>query len=151
MSQDAREVERQRFVNSVGLLFARYGVTTTFGRVFALLLTSDDPLGIDDMAAWLGTSKSGTSVAARELERLGLVHRHLTPGSRRILYEASDDMVPMFEAQFARIRQQRALIQQGEQVVSASGLASQRLRTMVALHDFWLAESAAIVERWRRQ
>lgn len=144
---DEREVERHRFVDAIGLFLSRYGVAATLGRVFALLLISDDPLSLDAIAAWLGASKSGTSVAARDLERLGLVRRHLTRGSRRILYEASDNMLPIFEAQFARIREQRCLIEKGEQLVEP-GRARERLRTMLALHDFWLSESAGIMTRW---
>jgi predicted transcriptional regulator len=147
---DQREDERHRFVDAMGLLLSRYGVAATLGRVFALLLINDDALSLDDIATWLGTSKSGTSVAARDLERLGLVRRRLTRGSRRILYEASDDMVPIFEAQFGRIRQQRCLLQRGEQLVQP-GRARHRLRTMLALHDFWLSQSAGIIQRWRER
>jgi hypothetical protein len=147
---DPGEQARHRFVDSIGVFLARYGVAPTIGRVFALLLISDTPLSLDDIAAWLPTSKSGTSVAARDLEGLGLVRRHLTRGSRRILYEAADDMMPIFEAQFARIRQQRRLFLQGEGLVR-TGRARERLRSMLALHDFWLAESAGIVERWSQR
>lgn len=145
---DEREEQRHRFVDGVGSLLSRYGLAATLGRVFALLLISDGALSLDEIAAWLGASKSGTSVAARDLERLGLVRRHLTRGSRRILYEASDDMMPIFEAQFARIREQRRLLEAGETLV-APGRASERVRSMLELHDFWLSESAGIIERWR--
>src|SRR5207248_5095926 len=93
------EQERHRFADALGVFFGRYGLGPTFGRVWALLLISDDPLSLDAIAAWLRASKSGVSVVARDLERLGLVRRHLTRGSRRIRYEACDDMVPLFEAQ----------------------------------------------------
>jgi DNA-binding transcriptional regulator GbsR (MarR family) len=142
--------ERHRFVDAMGAYFDRYGAAATVGRVFALLLTSNDPLSLDDIADWLGTSKSGTSVAARDLERLGLVRRQLTRGSRRILYEASDDMAAIFDAQFARIREQRGLFAQAEPLVK-SAPAAQRLQRMLELHDFWLTESARIIDHWRRR
>ncbi|HET6315932.1 MAG TPA: MarR family transcriptional regulator [Chloroflexota bacterium] len=147
---DASEHERQRFVDAIGAFFTRYGAAATVGRVFALLLTSDEPLSLDDIAARLGISKSGCSVAARDLERLGLIHRHVTRGTRRILYEAHDDMLSLFDAQFARIRQQRSLFAQGESLVH-SARAKERLRRMLDLHDFWLEEIAGIVERWRQR
>ena len=142
--------ERQRFIDAMGALFNRYGAAATVGRVYALLFTSDDPLSLDDIAAQLRISKSGTSVAARDLERIGLVRRHVVSGTRRILYEASDDMLALFEAQFARIRHQRSLFAHGETLVR-SARAKKRLREMLDLHDFWLHESAGIVERWRRR
>jgi DNA-binding transcriptional regulator GbsR (MarR family) len=141
---------RQRFVDRIGVFFARYGLPATLGRVFALLLISDRALSLDDVADQLTTSKSGVSVAARGLEQLGLVHRHLVKGSRRILYEASDDMTPLFEAQFERIRQQRALLADGTPFVT-NGPAQTRLQRMLHLHDFWLAESTGIVQRWREE
>ena len=134
----------------MGEFFARYGVAATIGRVFALLLTSDAPLSLDEIAAWLGTSKSGISVAARDLERLGLVRRQLTRGSRRILFEASDDMAAVFEAQFTRIREQRGLFVQAEPLLG-SERARRRLQRILELHDFWLTRSARILNDWRNR
>ena len=74
----------------------------------------------------------------------------MTRGTRRILYEASDDMASLFDAQFARIRQQRTLFAQGESIVH-SAHARERMRKMLDLHDFWLSESAGIMERWRQR
>ena len=146
----AVEAERHHFVDGIGQFFSRYGATATIGRVFALLLISDDPLSLDDITAWLGVSKSGASVATRDLERIGLVRRQLTRGSRRVLYEACDDMSSTFEARFAQVRLLRDLLSQGESLVS-SAHAQQRLAAVIALHDFWLAESAGIIQRWRNQ
>ena len=147
---DPLEPERHRFVDAIGEFFARYGATATIGRVFALLLISDSPLSLDDIAAWLGVSKSGASVATRDLERLALVRRQLTRGSRRVLYEVSDDMSPSFEARFAQVRQLRDLLARGESLVT-SAHARRRLDAMLDLHDFWLAESAGIIDRWRNR
>lgn len=145
-----RTEERQRFIDATGAFFTRYGAAATVGRVFALLLTSDDPLSLDDIAAHLGISKSGTSVATRDLERLGVVRRQVTSGTRRILYESHDDMIALFDAQFARIHQQRSLFAQGERFVH-SARAKKRMQRMLDLHDFWLSEIAGIVERWRQR
>ncbi len=141
---------RQRFVDDFGQVFVRYGLTLTFGRVFGLLLLSDDPLSLDDLAAQLGVSKSGTSVAARDLERLGVARRLGTPGSRRVLYEANDNLEPIFEAQFARIRHQLTNLQRAEPLLG-QGRAKERLDEMKELHEFWLRESDGIMERWRQR
>ena len=140
---------RRRFINDLGHLYARYGLSVTFGRVFGLLLLSDDPLGLDDISTLLQISKSAVSVVTRELLQAGIVRRLSTPGSRRVLYEASDDMVPIFHATFARVRQSLPLLQSGEPLAHP-GHARRRMREMIALHEFWLAESEGIIERWRR-
>ena len=147
----ATQVDRARratFIEDFGQLFARYGLAATFGRVFGLLFISDRPLSLDDIAEQLGVSKSGVSVATRDLERLGVARRSGTPGTRRVLYEAADNMEPIFEAQFARIRQSLAILQQVRGAVPGER-AGRRLERMSALHQFWLDESQGIMERWR--
>jgi DNA-binding transcriptional regulator GbsR (MarR family) len=141
---------RQEFIDATGAFFTRYGAAATVGRVFALLLTSDDPLSLDDIVHHLGISKSGTSVATRDLERLGLIRRQVRTGSRRILFEAHDDMHVLFESQLTRIKQQRSLFATGEELVHTAR-AKQRLQQLVELHDFWLHEVQHIAERWRQR
>jgi len=141
---------RRRFINDLGHLYARYGLSVTFGRIFALLLLRDEPISLDDLAGELEVSKSAVSVAARDLERAGVVRRLTSPGSRRVLYEASDDMVPIFQAQFSRVRQALPVLQ-GSDSLANPGRARQRMRDMIELHEFWLAEAEGIIERWRRR
>lgn len=142
------EAER-RFVDDLGQMYARYGLAPTFGRVFALLLISDEPLSLDELAAKLGISKTQASVAARDLERLGGARRLSTPGSRRIRYEASENMETIFKVQFERIRDGLDKLQRVEPALSP-GRGKNRLRQMKELHEFWLRESEGIMERWRR-
>jgi DNA-binding transcriptional regulator GbsR (MarR family) len=139
----------RRVVDDFGQLFARYGLPLTFGRVFGLLLISDDPLSLDDIAALLGVSKSSSSVTTRELERLGVARRFAIPGSRRIVYELGDDLEPIFESQLIRVRQQLAVLDKVEPLLNA-GPARERLHRMQELHEFLLRESEYMRDRWRQ-
>ncbi len=139
---------QRRFVDDYAQLLARYGLALTVGRAFGLLLLSDDPLSLDEIAARLGVSKTGASVATRDLERLGLVRRLGTPGSRRLLYETDEDAGPIFEAQSARFRQQLVHLRRAD-LLLAEGRAKDRLRRMIELHEFWLDELGLILARWR--
>ena len=141
---------RRRFVEDFGQLFARYGLGPSFGRVFGLLLMSDEPLSLDEIAESLGISKSGTSVAARELERAGVARRLSTPGSRRALYEASDEFESIFHSQFGRVREQLGSLERADGLLPR-GRAKTRMRRLKELHEFWLSESEAIIDRWRRR
>jgi predicted transcriptional regulator len=141
---------QRRFADDLGQLYARYGIAVTFGRVFALLLLNDEPISLDDIATQLEVSKSAVSVATRDLERVGIARRVGQPGSRRVLYEANDDMAPIFDAMFARIRQSVPVFQQADPLLRP-GKARVRLREMLELHEFWLTEGADILERWRRR
>jgi predicted transcriptional regulator len=141
---------QRRFVDDIGQAFARYGLPLTIGRVFGLLLINNEPLSLDEMAAQLKVSKTGTSVAARDLERIGVVRRLATPGSRRILYEADDNMEPIVEAQFARMRYMLTLLQRSDGI-APPGRALQRMRNLQELYEFSLRESDSILERWRER
>jgi predicted transcriptional regulator len=142
--------QRRRFIDDFGHMYAHYGLSLSFGRAFALLLTNDGPLSLDEIAAQLETSKSAISVATRDLERAGVARRVIRPGSRRVLYEASDDLLPTFEAQFTRVRQSLQVLKRAH-LLALRGRAGERMREMIALHEFWLEESQGIVERWRRR
>jgi MarR family len=151
-AQDGRELDlaRRRFMDDLGHLYARYGLSVTFGRAFALLLLSDQPISLEDLATQLEISKSAVSVAARELERVGVARRLTSPGSRRVLYEANDDVAPLFQGMFARVRLSLPVFQAAESIASP-GRATQRLRELVELHEFWLMEAEGILERWRQR
>jgi predicted transcriptional regulator len=148
-ARDRLSEPARRFVDDFGHLYARFGLTLTFGRVFALLLLSDRPLSLDEMARQLAVSKSGASVVARDLVEVGIARRLGSPGSRRVLYEASDTMEPIFEAQFGRVRATLPVLKRGEPHVP-KGRARQRFRAMVDLHEFWLREGAGIIDRWQK-
>jgi DNA-binding transcriptional regulator GbsR (MarR family) len=144
------DLARRRFIDDLGHLYARYGLSVTFGRAFALLLLAEQPISLDDIARELEVSKSAVSVAARDMERAGLARRLTTAGSRKVLYEANDDLAPLFEAMFGRVRLSLPVYQAAERVASP-GRARQRLHDMVELHEFWLTEAEGILERWRQR
>jgi DNA-binding transcriptional regulator GbsR (MarR family) len=137
-------------VDDLGHLYARFGLSGTFGRAFALLLLSDQPISLEDLATQLEVSKSAVSVAARELQRVGAARRSTIAGSRRVLYEANDDLVPLFQAQVARVQQSLPVFRAAEALTSP-GHATRRMRDIVELHEFWLTEFDGMIERWRQR
>jgi DNA-binding transcriptional regulator GbsR (MarR family) len=148
-NNDGQADARIGIADDIGRVYARYGLALSIGRVFGLLLASDEPLTLDDIAATLGISKSGASVAARDLERVGVVHRLGMPGSKRVLYEATESMESTFAGTFARVRDSLNAMNRAESRLTA-GKAKRRMQEMVEVHEFWLRESDGIIERWRR-
>jgi HTH-type transcriptional regulator, osmoprotectant uptake regulator len=140
---------RIAIADDIGRVYTRYGLALSIGRVFGLLLASDEPLTLDEIAGTLGISKSGASVAARDLERVGVVHRLGTPGSKRVVYEATESMESTFAGTFARVRDSLNAMNRAHDQLPA-GKAKRRMREMVQVHEFWLRESDGIIERWRR-
>jgi DNA-binding transcriptional regulator GbsR (MarR family) len=141
---------RIQVADDIGRTYARYGLALSVGRVFGLLLASDEPMSLDEIAQTLGISKSGASVAARDLERVGGVHRLGTIGSKRVFYEATDTMESTFDATFARVRDSLETMKRAQARLGA-GKAGRRMKEMVEVHEFWLRESDGIKERWRRR
>jgi DNA-binding transcriptional regulator GbsR (MarR family) len=143
------EDPRIGIADDIGRVYTRYGLALSIGRVFGLLLASDEPLTLDEIAGTLGISKSGASVAARDLERAGVVHRLGTPGSKRVLYEATESMESTFAGTFARVQDSLNAMNRAHSRLAA-GRAKRRMKEMVEVHEFWLRESSGIIERWRR-
>ena len=141
---------RLQIADDVGRTYARYGLGLSVGRVFGLLLASNEPLSLDEIAETLRISKSGASVATRDLERVGVLHRLGTPGSRRVLYEATDEMESTFSGTFARIRDSLYTMQRAEKQLGP-GKAKRRMKEMVEVHEFWLRATDEMMARWRRR
>jgi len=146
----AEEDVRLTIADDIGHLYARYGLALSIGRVMGLLLASNEPLSLDDIAETLGISKSGASVAARDLERIGVVNRRGTPGSKRVVYEATDRMESTFSGTFARITDSLHAMNRAESRLGP-GKAKKRMKEMVEVHEFWLRESNGMMERWTRR
>jgi len=94
---------RDECIDEFTRAFAQYGMTLTVGRVFGLLLLSDEPLGLDDIARELSMSKSAASRTMRDLEHIGIVRRLGTPGSRRVVFAVDDAADRILDSTLARI------------------------------------------------
>jgi hypothetical protein len=143
------EAER-RFVDDVARLLVPWGVPQTAARLYGYLLLSPEPVSLDRIAADLEVSKSSASVAARLLEMYTLAHRHGQRGSRRVLYEASDNYEGMLTAQNRVLEAGAELLRAGARDV-ASGNARERLEAMA---DFYLVTREAMesaLRRWRER
>lgn len=88
-----------RFADRVAAVFEHDGLPPIAGRIFALLLLSEDPLSLDQLSEELGISKASASTNARLLAQFGLVEPVRRPGSRRDYYRTADDL---FERSMAR-------------------------------------------------
>lgn len=89
----------RRFTDRIGSLFEHDGLPPIAGRIFALLLLSEEPRSLDQLSDDLGISKASASTNARLLARFGLVEPVSRPGSRRDYYRTAGDL---FERSMAR-------------------------------------------------
>ena len=73
-----------------------WGVNRSIARAHALLIASEDPLNLDDVAARLGISKGNASMSLKELRAWGVVSRVSVAGDRRDFFETEPDVWRMF-------------------------------------------------------
>ena len=92
--------EQRSFVERMGQSAETDGMSPIAGRLFAVLLLSDELRSLDDLAAELEVSKASVSTDARRLLDRGIVVRVTRPGDRRDYYE----LAPDFFAQVVRSR-----------------------------------------------
>jgi DNA-binding transcriptional regulator GbsR (MarR family) len=145
--QEVAQAVRSRCVDEFTEAFARYGMTLTVGRVFGVLLVSDEPLGLDDIARELSLSKSAASRTVRDLEHIGIVRRLSTPGSRRVLFTVDDAADRLLDSTTARIKEFRDLFQSTSERLGGTP-AARRLETMTELYDFMATEIDKIRADW---
>lgn len=87
------------FVEKMGLALESDGFPRIAGRIFGLLLLSEDCRSLDDLAAELGVSKGSVSTNARLLELRGVLERNSRPSDRRDYYRVPPDLFSQTMAQ----------------------------------------------------
>ena len=113
-NEEIRQI-RKRFIQGMAEILAPLGVPQTAARLYGYLLLSEAPVSLDRIVADLEISKSTASVGAHLLELYTLVRRSGQRGTRRVLFEPSDDYSGMINAQKRVLEQLAALIKEGAQ------------------------------------
>jgi len=86
------DAQTANFTERMGLALESDGLPRIAGRIFGLLLVSEDSRSLDDLAAELRVSKGSVSTNARLLEQRGLVERICRPADRRDYYRTLPDL-----------------------------------------------------------
>jgi DNA-binding transcriptional regulator GbsR (MarR family) len=80
------------FIERMGLALESDGLPRIAGRIFGLLLVSEDARSLDELAAELKVSKGSVSTNARLLEQRGVLERMSRPADRRDYYRLPPDL-----------------------------------------------------------
>jgi DNA-binding transcriptional regulator GbsR (MarR family) len=86
------DAQTVNFIERMGLVLESDGLPRIAGRIFGLLLVSEDARSLDDLAAELRVSKGSASTNARLLEQRGLLERVCRPADRRDYYSVPHDL-----------------------------------------------------------
>jgi DNA-binding transcriptional regulator GbsR (MarR family) len=146
---DARTLQ---FTDRLALLFENDGLPPIAGRIFGLLLLSDDALSLDQLAESLGVSKASASTNARLLAQLGVVEQVRRQGSRRDYYRMAPDLFERSMAQrLARWRRFTEVIGEGRRTLP---LRSTEVRRRLEQYESGFSYMADAIGRamleWRR-
>lgn len=83
---------RQRLVEIGGRTSQDLGLGRVVGQMLAYLYLQEGERSLDQIGEDLGLSKAAASVAARQLESLGLLRRCWRKGDRRSYYRTADNI-----------------------------------------------------------
>jgi HTH-type transcriptional regulator, glycine betaine synthesis regulator len=86
----------QRFVEAWGAMGSLWGINRSVARVHALLMASEEPISLEEIADRLQISKGNASMSLRELRTFGVVRQVEVPGDRRDFYVTEPDVWTMF-------------------------------------------------------
>ncbi|MCF8010304.1 MAG: GbsR/MarR family transcriptional regulator [Clostridiales bacterium] len=100
--QDKLNGVRETVINAIGETMDLYGVTPSTGRLFATMYFYEEPMSLDEMARYMGMSKTRMSTTARALLDIKMVEKVWQKGSRKDLYRARQDFTDNFIYFFCR-------------------------------------------------
>lgn len=104
---------QKRFVQEFGNLYASYGLKRLNGLIIGLLLSSEVPVSLGDIARLLNRSKGLISEAVRRLHSLGFIKKIEGPHSRRDYYTADEStFLNVFHFNMTTVRKNIALADQ---------------------------------------
>lgn len=86
----------REFVEAWGAMGSLWGINRSVARVHALLMASEGPISLDEVADRLQISKGNASMSLRELRTFGVVRQVEAPGDRRDFYVTEPDVWTMF-------------------------------------------------------
>ena len=86
----------QRFVEAWGAMGSLWGINRSVARVHALLMASEEPISLEEIAERLQISKGNASMSLRELRNFGVVRQVEVPADRRDFYVTEPDVWTMF-------------------------------------------------------
>jgi predicted transcriptional regulator len=141
---------KQRFIEDVARLMVPWGVPQTAARLYGYLLLSPEPVSLDRMTVDLKISKSSASVAARLLEQYTLVRRLGERGSKRALYEVSDNYEGILTEQNRLLEALAELLRTGAGSV-ASGATRERLKEIAEFNLVMRDAMESALHRWKKR
>jgi DNA-binding transcriptional regulator GbsR (MarR family) len=153
-SENLRHESLLGYAEEWGLLFERWGLARTSGRIWGWLHVCEPPhQTAGQLVDALGVSKGSVSTNVRLLESLGLVERVGVPAARRSHYRVRRDAFEgIMRQRILGASQARALAERGLEVLgSASPERKERLRAKRDFYAFLEREMEELLRHWQER
>ncbi len=82
---------RDHFIQGLSRITFFWGFPKAMGAIFGVIFLSPEPLSLNSIVEQVGITKGAVSTNVRNLERLGMIHKHLIIGDRKDYYTAETD------------------------------------------------------------
>lgn len=92
----------QQLINAYSEAYQNLGYSSLMGKIVALMLTTSEPMSLDEISENLQMSKGPISQISRKLKDHHLIEKVWVPGERKDFYQASDDIFGQAFANYAR-------------------------------------------------
>ena len=149
------QIEKQQFVEHVGIVFEQTGLTRMAGRIFGWLLTSDPPhQSTAQLAEALMASKGSISTSTRLLIRLNLIERLSLLGVRHDYFRLRPDAWQHLISHGLEdeIKMVRQLAEHGLKLLAGKNPVTLKwLGEMRDIYAFLEREFPALLERWEQE
>ena len=82
---------RGNFIGGMSRISHFWGFPKAMGAIYGAIYLSPTPLSLNAIVEQVGVTKGAVSTHVRQLERLGMVHKHVQLGKRKDYYTAETD------------------------------------------------------------
>lgn len=111
MSNVEAEIIKQRLIEAGGRMSADLGLGRIVGQTLVYLYLSKEACSLDEIGENLGLSKASISIAARQLERLGMIVRVWKGGDRKSYYRTAENFTQALQKGLIEyVRQKLSLV-----------------------------------------
>lgn len=91
MSEQPLFDARDNFIQGVSRISNFWGFPKAMGAIYGAIYLSPIPVTLDQLVEQVRVSKGAVSTNVRQLERLGMIHKHVVIGDRKDYYSAETD------------------------------------------------------------
>jgi DNA-binding transcriptional regulator GbsR (MarR family) len=106
-----RSMIDESFIERMGGALEAQGLPRIAGQVYALLILTDQPLTLEEIASELGVSAGSASTNSRLLESLDLVERFTPKGERRVRHRVhAAPFPPLLQGSITRFEKLASII-----------------------------------------